>query len=87
MINLKEKLYTAVDIPKEAVSNLPFITMVGNEEVVIENYRAVLDYKPQYIKINTKLGVIKIEGDNIDIKFIRKNEISIVGQIRSVEHV
>lgn len=84
--NFKEKIYNAMELPKEVFTNVPFVTIVGNEEVVIENYKAVIDYKADYIKVNTKIGVIKITGKNINIKFIKRDEIGVTGYIKNVEY-
>ncbi|HAN10152.1 MAG TPA: sporulation protein YqfC [Clostridiales bacterium] len=86
MESLKKKIYSAVDIPKETFLNIPLATIVGNEEIVIENYKAVLDYKPDTIRINTKIGHVKISGKNMNIKYIRKDEIFITGIIKNIQY-
>ena len=85
--SLKNKLYRAMDVPKETFLNIPLVTIVGNDELVIENYKAVLDYKEDFIKINTKIGIVKITGKKMTIKYIRKDEISVTGVIRNIEYV
>ncbi|HCC08119.1 MAG TPA: sporulation protein YqfC [Clostridiales bacterium] len=86
MESFKKKIYGVVDIPKETFLNIPLATIVGNEEIVIENYKAVIDYKPESIRINTKIGQVNISGKNMNIKYIRKDEIFITGVIKNIQY-
>ena len=42
-----------LDMPKEISSGTPKITLVGFGEMLIENYKGILEYEELYIKINT----------------------------------
>lgn len=86
MQDIKQKIYNAMDIPKETFMNIPLTTIMGNDEIIVENYKAVIDYKSDMIKINTKIGQVKITGKNINIKHIKKDEIHITGVIKNIEY-
>ena len=40
-------------MPTEIVSNTPKISILGFEEILIENYKNIIEYENFYIKINT----------------------------------
>ena len=46
---LKKKNYRkfdkALELPQEVCSNIPKITMVGFDEMVIENFKGILEYE------------------------------------------
>lgn len=84
-VSLKEKLTEALELPKEVVLNVPKITMVGSTNLVIENYKGVIEYDSSRIRINTGVGMLKMSGMKLVIKEITSEIIVIAGKITSVE--
>ena len=83
--NIKEELSAAFEIPKEVVLNMPLISLKGREEVVIENYRGIIEYTTEKIRINTASGVFKLTGEKMLIKCLDADNIVICGVINSTE--
>ena len=65
------KISELLEIPEEIISNKPRLTILGFEELVIENYKNILEYDEIYIKVNTHIGVINISG--FGLKLIQMN--------------
>lgn len=72
-------------MPKDVIFGVPLITMTGNSEVCIENYRGILEYTDKLIRIQTKLGKIHVTGRNLQIEFYTNDEMKIVGHIIMIE--
>lgn len=83
--NIKEKVAEALTLPKEIVLDLPKITMIGNGQVFIENYKGVIEYDNERIRINTSKGIMKIFGESLEINTITTEEIFIKGYIKNIE--
>lgn len=88
---MKDKLEKAreiftekLDLPKDVILNLPKITIVGNTEITIENHKGIILFERNIIKINTKVKVINIEGENFEILYIGDSTITISGKFKSV---
>jgi len=79
------KITTALELPKEVLMNLPLITLIGKEDMTIENYKGVLEYSEVRIRINTSIGVIRVEGKKLLLKQITSDNIGIVGNIMKIE--
>ena len=62
----------------------PIIQLNGNCSMYIENYKKLLSYSKQQIKIHTKCGTIEIIGFNLLIHFYSKEDIEIQGNIRTI---
>jgi len=75
---------TILEVPKEVVTGLPKITILGFNEIYIENYKGVLEYEEFYIRINTFIGIVNINGYNFNIKQMTEDDILITGQIDSI---
>ena len=83
----KKKLVNTLELPKEIIFNLPLITIVGNEEINIENYKGVIEYSPEKIRINTECGVLKINGEKLSFKQITAENIIVTGVIQTLEYL
>lgn len=86
-ISLGEKVTEAFELPKEVVLDIPRITIVGKRNMTIENYRGVFEYSETRIRVNTGSGIIKIEGNNLEMKEITSEEITIEGGMQKVEFI
>ena len=74
-----------LEIPRELSEGEVKITVIGFDEILIENYKGVLEYEEFYIKIKTMLGNININGFNLKLEQITENDISIKGKINSMD--
>lgn len=83
--SIQSKLVEMLELPKEVNLDVPFFSMLGNEEVTVENYKTMLEYSENIIKLNTVKGVIKIEGRNLQIKEITGEDIKINGIVTKIE--
>ncbi|HHW49691.1 MAG TPA: sporulation protein YqfC [Clostridiaceae bacterium] len=82
---IREKLAEMLELPKEIVMNIPKMTMIGNKDLIIENYKGIIEYESNRIRINTGAGIIKITGDLMTIKEITSEDILVSGNISSLE--
>ncbi|VYU52297.1 sporulation protein YqfC [Clostridium tertium] len=74
------------DLPKDVVLNFPKITIVGNDEITIENHKGIILFERNIIKVNTKVKVVNIEGENFEILYIGDSTITISGKFKSVSY-
>lgn len=83
--HLNEKLNHIFELPQEVVGNAPRLTIVGFEQLLIENYKGILEYEDFFIKINTHIGALNINGFNLNLKQMTEDDIMISGKIESVD--
>lgn len=81
----KNRITRMLELPQEVVTNEPKITIVGFHELLIENYKAILEYEDFYIKINTHIGAININGFNLKLKEMTGDDIMVLGSIDSID--
>ena len=75
-----------IEVPTDLQVNQPSVTILSNSFISIENYKSILEYNINLIKIKTKINTIKISGDKMYLKYITDTEIGIKGIIYSVEY-
>lgn len=66
------KITQFLEMPEEVISDKPKITILGFDELVIENYKNILEYDEVFIKVNTYIGAVNISG--IGLKLIQMNQ-------------
>lgn len=76
-----------LEIPEEVVSDRPKITTVGRKEVFVENYRGIIEFTNEIVRINSNYGIITITGKNMKIREITNEDIIITGDIDNIDYV
>jgi len=84
---IKEKFTEMLELPKELVLDRPKLTMIGKNDMMIENYKAVLEYGSGRMRVNTGAGIVRISGDGLAIREITSEDIIISGTIHSLEFI
>lgn len=86
---MKKNRYSKIDkileMPKEVCSDIPKIIITGFEEMVIENFKGILEYEEFYVKINTHIGIININGYNLNLENMTNDDIKVTGKIESFD--
>lgn len=85
--NLISSLTEILELPIDIAMDLPKIIILGNKVVSIGNHRGIIEYTDKLIRINSKIGIIKITGEELEIKNILSEEIVIEGQVEIVENM
>lgn len=66
------KITQFLEMPEEIMTDKPRVTILGFDELVIENYKNILEYDEVFIKVNTYIGAVNISG--IGLKLIQMNK-------------
>ncbi len=81
----RKRLNDILEIPKEIYSNIPNIIITGFEDMIIENYKGIIEYEDYYVRINIFIGVINIHGINLKLEKMTEDNLKIIGKIDSIE--
>ena len=72
-------------MPKDVVYGLPIMTVLGNVEFYIENFRGIIEYTETIIKIQTKIGRIIVHGRKLQVEHYTNEDMKITGHFLSIE--
>lgn len=72
---------------KSLFAQLPELMFRGNEEVVIEGSKGVVEYSEDVIRINTSMGLISFCGRALNLKCISPSQLIISGFITKLEFI
>ncbi len=82
--NFRQLISHSLAIPEDMLLDIPRISISGNRELEIENYKNVLEYTEETIALNCKDYMIKICGRKLEITSITDEFIGIRGVISSI---
>lgn len=80
--DIKHKLQMAFELPAEMLCGTYRLTAVGNESVVIENYKSIVEYEGNIIRLSNGICIM---GDKLNVTEITADEIIIGGTIKNIE--
>ena len=78
----REKLEKALEMPIELLNNYPRITVLGKESVFIENYKAIIEYEENLIRISNN---VSIYGKEWNVEEITADDMLVSGKIKTIE--
>lgn len=82
---MKNQMTELTNAPKDVMLGMPIITCYGNQEMCIENYRGILEYTDQLIRVQTKHCQLRISGKRLQIEYYMNDEMKIIGFISALE--
>ncbi len=81
----RKRFNDILEIPKEIYTNIPNFIITGFEDMIIENYKGILEYEDYYVRVNTYIGIVNIHGFNLRLEKMTEDNIKIIGKIESIE--
>jgi len=81
---LKNRFNEISDISEELTMGLAKIVILGNKECLIENYKGIIQYENEKIKLKTASGNVLVEGNDLHINEIGEGEMLIKGRVNSL---
>lgn len=80
-----KKVSKFLDIPREVISNVPKITITAFDEILIENFKGILEYEDYFVRISTNIGNVNINGFNLKLNQMTDNDILVTGRIENLD--
>lgn len=81
----KRRLDKILEMPEEVYSNTPKLTITGFNEIVLENYKGILEYEEFFVRVCTHIGNININGFELNLNQITDDDVKITGKIENID--
>ena len=79
------KIDEILEVPREISSVSPKVTIIGFDEILIENYKGIMEYEEFFVKIKTEIGVININGFKLNLEQMTNEDVLVKGVINSID--
>ncbi|HZW68532.1 MAG TPA: YabP/YqfC family sporulation protein [Pseudogracilibacillus sp.] len=68
-----------------AEEQTPLFIMYSNKHIIFEQIEELLSFSNRRITLQSKLGIIEINGENLTISLLQQEEMSLSGRIYQVQ--
>ncbi len=82
---LLQKAAVRLDIPEDALSRVPRVTVTGGSEVCVENHRGLLGYSGEQIEVGGGRMRVRILGSGMELRCMTADALIIQGKIHAIE--
>ncbi|WMC92477.1 YabP/YqfC family sporulation protein [Kineothrix sp. MB12-C1] len=82
----KEMVVESLKLPKDSVLGASIVTITGNKDAFVENYRGILEYSEELILLQGKTCQISIVGRKLSIDYYTNEDMKISGYIECVRY-
>lgn len=81
-----EVLAGLLEIPDDLVFDLPRITLLGNQQLLVENHKGIIEYTAQRVRIQLTQGTLCVTGQNLTLGSLQAEQILIEGTIQALRY-
>lgn len=83
----KELIVESLKLPKDTMLGAAIVTVTGNREAFIENYKGILEYTTESIVLQGKNTKICFEGSSLSIDYYTNEDMKISGKIDALRYI
>ena len=83
---IREQVIEQLELPKDFLLGEAIVTVTGRRELLIENYKGILNYEDSFIKIQAKNCRIVITGKRLSIDYYTNEEMKISGFFEQIQY-
>ena len=80
-----ERAVEIFDLPGEALTDMPKLSLTGNRRLHIEGHKGIQAYDGSLIAIKGRAMLLQVYGDDLEISSMSAEELLITGNISKVE--
>ena len=80
------KVMEFLDIPGDAMFELPVLRLTGGNRLLIENHRGLHDYMPDKVLLAIKGGYVEIAGESLEVGSMTRDSMLITGKITNIAY-
>lgn len=83
----KELMVESLKLPKDSMLGASIVTVTGNSEAFVENYRGIIEYNGEVILLQGKTCKIEIIGKRLSIVYYTNEDMKISGRIEQIRYL
>lgn len=84
MKQVKSNIVKSLELPRDIMYGAVIITVTGKSEALIENYKGIIEYTCEKIRIQTKNCLVEVRGKRLLIEYYTNDEMKITGCIHEI---
>ncbi len=82
--NVKSNIVESLELPIDIMYGAVIITAMGRNQVLVENYKGIIEYTQEKIRLQTKTCQVAIQGKGLIVEYYTNEEMKITGYIQGI---
>lgn len=82
--NVKSNIVESLELPRDIMYGAVIITAMGRNQVLVENYKGIIEYTREKIRLQTKSCQVTIQGKRLVVEYYTNEEMKITGFIQGI---
>ena len=82
--NVKSNLVESLELPMDIMYGAVIITAMGRNQILVENYKGIIEYTQEKIRLQTKTCQVTIQGKRLIVEYYTNEEMKITGYIQGI---
>lgn len=85
-LNKKDRVLDSLPLPQDIIHGDIRISIMGNREIWVENYKGLLEYTSNAIVLQAKGCKIQLEGKSLNIDYYTNEDMKISGRLNCIKY-
>ena len=81
---VKSNLVESLELPMDIMYGAVIITAMGRNQILVENYKGIIEYTQEKIRLQTKTCQVTIQGKRLIVEYYTNEEMKITGYIQGI---
>lgn len=81
---VKSNIVHSLELPRDLMYGAVIITATGRNQILVENYKGIIEYTREKIRLQTKNCQVTIEGQRLLVEYYTNEEMKITGFIQGI---
>ena len=81
---VKSNIVASLELPKDIVYGAVIVTVTGKSEMLVENYKGIIEYTCDRVRLQAKGCRVEIRGKGLLIEYYTNDEMKITGCIQEI---
>ncbi len=82
--NVKSNIVESLELPMDIMYGAVIVTAMGRNQVLVENYKGIIEYTQEKIRLQTKTCQVTIQGKRLVVEYYTNEEMKITGCIQGI---
>ena len=83
---VKTNIVESLELPRDIMYGAVIITAMGRNQVLVENYKGIIEYTREKIRLQTKNCQVTIQGKQLVVEYYTNEEMKITGFIQGISY-
>lgn len=84
--DFRAKIADEFNISEEVLLDIPKVSVVGRNKVIIENHKSILEFSKSVLRVASSVGTIYIAGSGMEVLFMGDETIVVSGTFNSLSY-